>query len=275
MSDIPILDNHAHLDKRHGEGIEAVEKFARSGGTHLCVVNKPFWSFDIQPSSGRDWEDVFEGTLNITDEARSVVEGDVFPVLGVHPVGIDRLLERFDIDEVEKLMKGGLDLAAKYVEENKAIALKSGRPHYEVSDEVLDVSNSVMKHSFKLAKDLDCAVQLHTESSDRLKDIVEMADEVGLSKGKIVKHYSPPSLEDVVPSVLAKEQQILEAIDKQDRFLIETDYIDDLERPGAVLGLRNVPRKTLSLLENEKYREPLYKAHVDTPNEVYGIDISL
>lgn len=275
MSDIPILDNHAHLDRRNGEGIEAVEKFARSGGTHLCIINKPYWSLDIEPTSGEDWEDIFEETLEIADEARDVLKGDVFPVLGVHPVGVDRLFERLPIEEVEKLMKEGLDLAANYVMENKAIALKSGRPHYEVSDEILDVSNRIMKHSFKLAKDIDCAVQLHTESSDSFKDIVEMADKVGLSKEKIVKHYSSPSIKDIVPSVLAKEEQILEAINKQDRFLIETDYIDDLDRPGAVLGLRNVPRKTLSLLENKKYRDPLYKAHVETPNKVYGIDISL
>ena len=55
----------------------------------------------------------------------------VFPVLGIHPAEIGWLTEHMALDEAVAVMKGGLDCAAGYVREGKAVALKSGRPHYE------------------------------------------------------------------------------------------------------------------------------------------------
>ena len=48
MSDYdgPVLDDHLHLDADN-EGIEAVRAFARSGGTHLLVVNQPSWKLGV------------------------------------------------------------------------------------------------------------------------------------------------------------------------------------------------------------------------------------
>ncbi|OYR85890.1 deoxyribonuclease, partial [Halorubrum distributum] len=56
----PVLDNHLHLDPRHGRGIEAVEEFARLGGTHLLVVNKPSWLLGVEPDEPADFRAVFE-----------------------------------------------------------------------------------------------------------------------------------------------------------------------------------------------------------------------
>jgi len=42
--DTPVLDNHMHLDPVNGRGVEAAEEFARFGGTHLLVLNKPSWN---------------------------------------------------------------------------------------------------------------------------------------------------------------------------------------------------------------------------------------
>ena len=42
------------------------------------------------------------------------------------------------LSEAIDVMKTGIDLAAGYVREGKAIALKSGRPHYEVSPEGME-----------------------------------------------------------------------------------------------------------------------------------------
>lgn len=33
--DTPVLDNHLHLDPRHGRGVDAVKDFVRLGGT-IC-----------------------------------------------------------------------------------------------------------------------------------------------------------------------------------------------------------------------------------------------
>jgi TatD-related deoxyribonuclease len=52
---------------------------------------------------------------------------------------------------------------------------------------------------------------------------------------------------------------------------METDYIDDPDRPGAVLGPKTVPRR-VRWLHEQGHEEAIRTAHVDTPARVYGID---
>ena len=66
----PVLDNHLHLD-RAGQGIEAVRDFARSGGTHLLVVNKPSWHLGVDVETGADFEAVFEATRSLVEDRRA------------------------------------------------------------------------------------------------------------------------------------------------------------------------------------------------------------
>ena len=53
--------------------------------------------------------------------------------------------------------------------------------------------------------------------------------------------------------------------------MLETDYLDDPKRPGAVMGPKTVPRKTLRAVENGILsNEQVHKIHTDLPNEVYS-----
>ena len=52
-----------------------------------------------------------------------------------------------------------------------------------------------------------------------------------------------------MPSVLASKKNVVVALSKGSRFLMETDYIDDPCRPGAVLGPKTVPNVTKRLVE--------------------------
>jgi TatD-related deoxyribonuclease len=275
------FDNHCHIDPRNGDGIDAVRRFARSGGTHMCIVNKPSWSLGVEASEGEDFRDVFEETLRTVGEANDVLEGDAFAVLGVHPGLVSRLLGRWGgpqkdeaVERAEKVMKAGLEVAAEYVERGEAVALKSGRPHYDVKEPTWDASNNVMEHAFKLGADLGCAVQLHTESSDDFSDIRETAEGVGMPPDRVVKHFSSPSVSEVRRSVIAYEENVFEAAEDGRDFFLETDYIDDPERPGAVLGTRTVPRRVDTLLE-EGYEDSVERACVTLPEEVYGIEVSV
>ena len=52
--------------------------------------------------------------------------------------------------------------------------------------------------------------------------------------------------------------------------MLETDYLDDPKRPGAVLGPKTVPRKSLkSLQEGVISEEQFSKIHTDIPNFIY------
>ncbi|OYR83133.1 deoxyribonuclease [Halorubrum ezzemoulense] len=268
-----MLDNHLHLDPRHGRGIEAVEEFARLGGTHLLVVNKPSWLLGVEPDEPADFRAVFEETLETVAAATDALPGRAWPVLGVHPGLISRLVDERDFspDEARDLMRGGLEVASEYVADGDALALKSGRPHYDVSDAVWDASNAVTRRAFELGADVDCAVQLHTEATEDLTDLAAVAEDVGLDPSRVVKHYAAGELAGVTPSVMSDKERLERAAEAGEPFLMETDFVDDPERPGMVLGPKTVPRRVRWLLEGE-HDEAVRRAHVETPRAVYGID---
>ncbi|WP_224268546.1 TatD family hydrolase [Haloprofundus salinisoli] len=271
--DTPVLDNHLHLDPRRGRGIEAVEEFARLGGTHLLVVNKPSWHLGVESETGEDFRAVFEETLGAVAEANEALDGRAWPVLGVHPGLVTRLTDErgFAPEDARDLMCAGLDVAAEFVAEGRALALKSGRPHYEVSDAVWNASNDVLKHALSLGAEHDCAVQLHTEASEDLSEIAEWAEARGLPAEMVVKHYAGGTLRGPTPSVMSEKDRLRVAVEAGDPFLMETDFVDDPDRPGAVLGPKTVPRRVRWLLE-EGYEDAMRNAHVETPRRVYGID---
>jgi TatD-related deoxyribonuclease len=268
----PILDNHMHLDPDHGRGIEAVEEFARMGGTHLLVVNKPSWHLGPLPGSGEGFEGVFETTLGAVAAANEVLDGRAWPVLGVHPGLVSQLVEDGRTpEEAAGVMRAGLDLASEHVADGRALALKSGRPHYEVEETVWDASNAVLDHALSLGAERDCVVQLHTEASEDLSEVTDRAAAYGLPDHRVVKHYAGGRLRGPIPSVISRKEELERAAESGEPFLMETDFVDDPDRPGAVLGPKTVPRRVRWLRE-EGHEAAIRTAHVDTPERVYGID---
>jgi TatD-related deoxyribonuclease len=281
----PVLDNHMHLDPDHGRGIEAVKDFARSGGTHLLVVNKPSWLLGVEPETGEEFRPVFETTLEVVSRANDVLPGRAWPVLGVHPGLVSKLVDDRDFspEEARDLMQAGLDVAAEYVAEGEpsesdepvgpgeAVALKTGRPHYETTDAVWGASNEVLRHGLALGAENDCAVQLHTEASEDLTDIAQWAEDTELDPEKVVKHYAGGKLAGPTPSVMSEKDRLEVAAERGDPFLMETDFVDDPDRPGAVMGPKTVPRR-VRWMQAEGYDDAVRNAHVETPKRVYGVD---
>ncbi len=268
----PVLDNHLHLD-RDGQGIEAVRDFARSGGTHLLVVNKPSWHLGITVETGADFEAVFEATRSLVADATDVLPGQAWPVLGVHPALISRLVDDWEmsVEAARDLMMAGLDVAGEYASDGKAVAIKSGRPHYDVDSAVWDASNAVLHHALEVAAETGVAVQLHTEETEDLTAVAAWAETAGLPPEQVIKHYSTGRLEGVTPSVMSRKAFLETAIERDEPFLMETDFIDDPDRPGAVMGPKTVPRRVDWLLENG-HEKAVETAHVETPDSIYGID---
>ncbi len=269
----PITDDHIHIDPVNGRGIEAAKDFLRSGGTHMFLVSKPSWSLSVHPKCGADYSGVFDETLRVAD----IVTGSglvVYTVLGVHPAEISRLTERMNLEQAVTVMKAGLDCAARYVHEGKAIALKSGRPHYEVDPEILAASNDVLAHALNLAAECNCALQIHAESGP-CNDVVAMAQAAKVPIERVVKHYgSPDTL--LHPSLIAKHEAIPQLARDKRLFTMESDFMDENSRPGAVIGPKSVPRYTNLLLKNGLItQEDCFRIHAETIEKVYGVTITL
>tara|TARA_Y100001978_G_scaffold92181_1_gene82505 strand:- start:1157 stop:1840 length:684 start_codon:yes stop_codon:yes gene_type:complete len=175
-----------------------------------------------------------------------------------------------------------VDEAVRFYHDGEAHAVgEVGRPHWRVSDEIWDLSNELLLDTMKLAANDGFALQLHVEGEleSTYSDLASMADKAGLSKDRLVRHYSPPNVSSTItkgltPSVLigkgALETLMQTAESCSHGFLLETDYMDDLRRPGAVLGPKTVPKRTHQLVSAGIDEELMWKAHVDLPNRLYG-----
>jgi TatD-related deoxyribonuclease len=70
---------------------------------------------------------------------------------------------------------------------------------------------------------------------------------------------------------MSERDRLERAAERGRPFLMETDFVDDPDRPGAVLGPKTVPRRVRWLLE-AGYEAAVRNAHVETPALVYDVD---
>jgi TatD-related deoxyribonuclease len=275
--DFPILDNHVHLEPVRGRHVESAKDFQRSGGTHLIISHLPYE--EIRCAKKEDFRRAFEATVAVKDRVNKETSVKAYATIGPYPVELLELEKLHGLERATDVMLEAMDLAAEFVREGKALAIgEVGRPHFPVSSDVWDASNRIMSHAMRCGKDVGCAVVLHTESAtgESMKEIAQMADRAGLPRERVVKHYCPPLIlpeenHGLMPSVLAGKDAMKEAVRKGSRFLMETDFLDDPQRPGAVLAITTVPKRTKSMIEQRLMtEEQAHQIHVDSPKKTYG-----
>lgn len=276
---LPITDDHLHLNPRRGRGIEAIKEFRNAGGTHVFVVSLPAGESGMTIRSAQDYRTLYDLTVEVVRQANEYVRA--YAVVGVHPAEFIDLAGTMGTEPAYQVAREGLEIAAKYVAEGKAVAIKSGRPHYPVTPDLWERSNALMRYAMDLCVDQDCALQLHTESEPgTFESISAIAKEQKLPANRTIKHFSAPAVKEceslnVFPSVIAGKGALEQALSEGTRFMLETDYIDDPERPGAVLGPKTVPRKTKDAIRNGVPEEVFYKIHKENPEKCYGVKIEL
>src|SRR3989442_7874817 len=275
----PIFDNHIHL-RPEFQGVLAAKTFEKAGGTAFLLTHAPYE--DIPIARGEDYGLAYAKTLRMADAVRDATAVQVFVALGPYPVDLLHLRERIGLAAAKAAMRKGIDLAAAHVAEEKAVAFgEIGRPHFPVDAEVVTGCNELLGYAMARARELGCAVVLHTEDPTRetFADLARIAANARLEPERVVKHHSTPltRTEDtygLVPSILAKEDLVAEALRGQPRFLLETDYIDDPKRPGAVLGPATVPKKTRAWIDKGLLTEDAsWRIHHELPQATYRIEL--
>ncbi len=273
---VVIFDNHLHL-RRDGRFIHTIKEFKKVGGTHFVLCQYPFTELLLKEKS---YKPCYSKTLKMADEIRTEIDIGVFVTCGPYPVDYLKLKESFGRVKAIEIMMNGMDEAAKLCEEKKCIGIgEIGRPHFPVDQNIIHDSNKILQYGMEKAAELNVPVVVHTESTSpqQCKELVEMGKKAGLSADKIVKHFAPALIKKeenfgLMPSVLASKKNIVKALKKGSRFLMETDYIDDPKRPGAVLGPKTIPKLMNNLLnEGLISEEKIYEIHVKNPQETYGI----
>ncbi len=244
----------------------------------MIIPNKPSWTID---GFIFDFKKTMDLCVQVANEINDKLDVQAYAVVGIHPAELSKLLSYGnDFETAKNLIKDGLDYAQHLVLENKAIAIgEIGRPHYPVSDDEWELHNELLLYALELAKEADCPVQLHTESAleEQFKEFANMAKSVHISTYKIIKHFSGPLTDfnenhGLTPSLISTRDVLRDGLKKNNLFLMETDYMDDLTRPGAVLGPKTVPRRTFEFLEKEILSvEDAYQIHDFTVKKVYDI----
>ena len=266
-----VFDNHMHL-REDGFFMEAVREFSHAGGTAFNLVN--ILDYGVNPSGY--YEEIYSRTLRIREKIERETEIRVLVTLGPYP--LDYFFFRdAGLDPVEN-MKMGLDMAAQLIKDGKADAIgEVGRPHFPCEGEIVDSSNLLLSYSFDLAKDLSCPVILHTEDlgEDGYSSLEKMALRSGLDPFKVVKHHAyPPNLlfkSKLSRSILATRPNVRDSIATGKNFMIETDYVDDRDKPGKVIPANSVPlRAKLIMGEYEDSYSILENMFITTPEKVFG-----
>ncbi len=272
-----IFDNHFHL-RPTGLGVGAAKQFERAGGTALMLTHSPYE--DIPIRRAEDYEAAYARTLDLARQVREATRLKVFVALGPYPVDLLPLRESLGLAAATDVLRRGVDLAARHVADGEAVAIgEVGRPHFPVDAEVWRASNEILAHAMTVAREGGCPVILHTEdpTPETFREFAAIADRAGFRRERVVKHHSTPLTRPeenhgILPSILAKSELVRAAV-AGGPFFLETDYIDDPNRPGAVLGPATVPRKTKAwIAEGLLSDEVAERIHRDLPRGTYGIE---
>ncbi len=272
-----IFDNHMHLSEK-GRYIEAIKEFKKYGGTHLNFC--PYTN--VEKIIKKGYIKCYEDGLKLAKKAMEKTNIKIYLTVGPYPIDYIKLKEIVGREKAIELMMKGMEEAQKFFLEGKAIAIgEIGRPHFKVDKQTWEDSNKIMEYGMLLAKEANSPIILHMEKANpsNMKEIAERARKIGLDTNKIIKHYSPPLIKEeenhgIFPSIISTEENIKEALKKGLRFMLETDYLDDLQRPGAVLSLKTIPRKIKKLMkENVIGEEEVAIINKDNPEKIYNISL--
>jgi TatD-related deoxyribonuclease len=275
-SDLPIVDHHCHLSPT-GEGVGAARRFASAGGTHLLLATQNYAG--TVPRSIEDYRDQFDTTFRLAQAVRADAGVDVRCVVAPYPIDLVHAAPILGVAPALALQREAIDLAARFVREGLAVALgEVGTPHFPVEEAVRRACEEALDHAFAAARDVGCPAVVHSEDLDAngYRELSARAQRAGLPSHRVVKHYARvlvPRAErsGVAPSFLARRDLVKAALPEDGPWFLETDFLDDPSRPGAVLDLATVPRRASRLVEQdpdagERLRIPFVRSF----EEVYG-----
>jgi len=274
-----ITDNHMHIDPINGLGLDAVKQFTVAGGTDIILIAKTARDWGGDATESKDFANAYEKTIDFADKVSKETDARAYPVVGFHPSEFIGLAELHGLQRAMDISYELMDVMENLFSEGRIYAIgEVGRPHFPVSDDILRASNEILCDFLRLSSRLDCPLQLHTENfnEEKFEELSKMIKRNG-NPNKVIKHFSPPMPNKaqecgVFPSIVSSKDSIKKAISESSRFLMETDYIDDKTRPGAVLGPKTVPKRTRQFLDSGIFtEEDAAKIHEDNISYLYGI----
>lgn len=239
-----FIDSHSHASTVGLGYVEVVKRFKSSGGRLIALVQLNPGSYGLRD----DLEGVMR-SLELHVRLCNTVKRELGGVLcfgGLHPATVDRLvraaqdasrlyreLEDRYMRKLELLLRDGLlDGLGEF-----------GRPHYPVPPESWAVNELLLARGLAIAKDAGVRIHIHSENAGlvTLESVGLLVDSVGLRHERVLVHHAPPSHVPLYAgggfyvSVVGRSQVVRELGDNCSNVVVESDYLDDPRRPGAVV----------------------------------------
>ncbi len=274
---LPIVDHHCHLSPS-GESVAAVRRFRAAGGTHLFLATQNY-STEV-PRSVDDYRRQFETTADLARTIGAQTPVVAYPVIAPYPIDLIAAAGAIGLRPALDLQRAALDLAGTWIRERRAVALgEVGRAHFPVDAAVGEAIDRAFDHALTVARDVDCPVVVHSEDLDApgFARLAELARRAGLRPERVVKHYArqrvpPEARGGVAASYLARRELVRAAISDAGPWFLETDFLDDPRRPGAVLDLATVPRRAKAIADaSPELTDRLWIPFAESVERVYGI----
>jgi TatD-related deoxyribonuclease len=275
-ADLPVVDHHCHLSPG-GEGVEAARRFQREGGSHLFLTTH---NWNHQPiRSVDDYRAQFESIETLGHRIQSEARVGASLVVAPYPVDLLSMADAMGLSAAEEVQMRALDLAGRWVMEHRAVALgEVGWPHFSISEEQSLVAQRIFRHALDVARDAACPAVVHCEdlTAEDYRSLSDQARAAGLSPQRVIKHYARsyvPRTErsGITPSFLARKDVVAAALDDEGPWFLETDFLDDPRRPGAVLDIATVPRRAAAIAREYPDRvDRLRIPFVESVTRVYG-----
>ncbi|MFZ0830920.1 MAG: TatD family hydrolase [Thermoplasmata archaeon] len=275
-ADLPVVDHHCHLSPG-GEGVEAARRFHREGGSHLFLTTH---NWDHRPlRSVADYQAQFESIEQLGHRIRSETPVTTSLVVAPYPVDLLGLADALGLAKAVEIQMQGLDLAGQWVRDHRAVALgEVGWPHFAIAEDRGTAARGIFRHALEVAHDVGCPAVVHCEdlTPEGYQSLSEVARATGLAADRVVKHYArtfvpATARSGVTPSFLAKKECVAAALDDRGPWFLETDFLDDPRRPGAVLDIATVPRRAAQIARDhpgllDRLRIPF----VESVQKLYG-----
>lgn len=278
-----FIDAHSHASTLGLGYDEVVKRFKSSGGRLIALVQ-------LNPG-GYGLHDDLEGVIRSLDlHVRSCgrVKRELGGVLcfgGLHPATVDRLvrnardasrmygeLEEKYMKKLELLLREGiLDGLGEF-----------GRPHYPAPPESWAVNELLLAKSLTIAKDVGVRIHIHSENAGfvTFKSVRFLVDSIGLRHESVLMHHVPPSHASLYASdgfyvsVVGRSQVVRGLGNECSNVVIESDYLDDPRRPGAVVYPWDLRREVLRAVEEGALTSSCAEGILQTnPAVFYGMPV--
>ncbi len=278
-----IADSHLHLSPRGFGAGRVAKKFRESGGWFMGLVSLPPHYYGLSLSLDGIIKS-FEMHARMCEEVRK--EGiKVYCLAGIHPASVDRLVKQLGetrSGKVIKLCEEALKILERMVKRGVLDGLgEFGRPHYRTLPTSFTLNELVLVRALELARDLHVVIHLHLEEGGMatVLTVENLVKQVGTRKNKVVFHHSTVGLAELAGeygysyTVLGKSEVVKELVSRADlkgKALLESDYLDDPRRPGAVMYPWDIASE-LEKLVGKVGREIIELLNIDNVVKVYGV----